>query len=77
MTGYKKITALGSAFVVASVNHFVMHQPNPDLDKLLAVLTVAYHTLETLHDSVLQIVSLIRQILAKDQTDESNRTNLK
>lgn len=56
--------ALMSAFLMAIVNHFVLHQPNPDMDKLVALLVVSFHACQTVIHSVEQIVALGHKWLA-------------
>lgn len=52
MTEHKKFFATVIAFVMSCVNHFVLLQPNPDLDKMVCILTMSYHAFQTIADSV-------------------------
>lgn len=68
---YKKFIATIVAFVMACVNHFVLMQPNPDLDKLVCILTISFHAFQTIADSVRAGASILHHIVDVNSTKET------
>lgn len=60
---HKKFVATFGAFVMTGINHFVLHQSNPDLDHLVVIVTACYHAFETITGGIVQASAIVHHMI--------------
>jgi len=60
LSGYKKFSAYLTAVAWMLVNHYVFKKPDPDLDKLIATVSMVYAAIEAAKDAVVAFANRLK-----------------